>query len=424
MRVNLNLFPEELLPAAPLHCPLELLDLLDWAIDLELLRKGADVGHLHQWCMTEGLSVPAWRLLAKFGERAYQAVLDEYPSREGRFMQCLSFVEWQARAGLVYPLPAALGQQLVMAGRHAGLVPPVDPRVIRAVARHWVTLRCVSRQVQFASEEWAQVLLWMRDKRPGLDSNQWRSGWAAIWREYGKWTAISSAQGQWEPVLESFADGPYTIAPLANAADVVREGWEMRHCAADYVDLCKSGQYLLFSVTLAKTGKHAATVGIRKTGKRWKVDQVSGKANREAEPNINQVARLIRKYVNEQESGRNALLTRRKLVRQIERMGRIDIRVGWEGGGAPLMVLEEQFWQHIDLNQLPIGDNLRERLEEWTARFRSFPPCQIIDERDWNEMDDQLRGFAAELKCVLGPEYRVVSSFKGSTAIAALDPAR
>jgi hypothetical protein len=326
-------------------------------------------------------------------------------------MQCLYYVEWQARASLAYPLPAALGRQLVMAGRHAGLVPPVDPRVIRAVARHWVTLRCVSRQAQFASDEWAQVLLWMRDERPTLDGNQWRSGWAAIWREYGKWAAIKSAQGQWKPVLESFAAGPYTIVPLANAADVVREGWEMRHCAADYVDACVSGQYLLFSVTQQKTGKRVATVGMQKSGKRWKVDQVSGKANRDAGPDINHVARLIGKKLDEQELSRNVVPTSRKLMRQVERVGRIDIRVGWEGGGAPLMVLEEQFWQHIDLQQLPIGDDLRERLQQWTTRFHSFPACQIIDERDWNEMDDQLRGFAAELKGVLGPEYRVVGSF-------------
>jgi len=49
----------------------------------------------------------------------------------------------------------------------------------------------------------------------------------------------------------------------------------------------------------------------------------------------------------------------------------------------------------------------RERLRQWSARFQAFPPCHIIDDHDWNEMDDQLRGFAGELRCVLGPEYRV-----------------
>ena len=118
-------------------------------------------------------------------------------------------------------------------------------------------------------------------------------------------------------------------------------------------------------------------------------------------------ARLIKKYVREQEFRNNAERASRRLIRQVERTGHADIRVGWEGGGAPLMVLDDQAWQHIDLNQLPISEDLRERLRQWSARFQAFPPCHIIDDHDWNEMDDQLRGFAGELRCVLGPEYRV-----------------
>jgi len=84
MHVNLELFPDELVPATPSRCPLELLGLLDWAIDQELLPKDADAGDLHQWCMVAGLSAPAWRMLARHGELAYLAVLQEYPSRDGQ----------------------------------------------------------------------------------------------------------------------------------------------------------------------------------------------------------------------------------------------------------------------------------------------------------------------------------------------------
>ena len=407
MHVNLELFPDELVPATPSRCPLELLGLLDWAIGQELLPKDADAGDLHQWCMAAGLSAPAWRLLARHGELAYLAVLQEYPSRDGRFTQCLNYVEWQACAGLQRPLPVTLGQQLLVVGTRAGMVPPVDPRLIRAVDRHWLMVCRANHQAEFAKEEWPQVVRWMHDEKPVLDSNQWRSGWSTIRREFQKWTAIQSARGHWAPLLESFTTGPYTVTPLASAADLVREGWDMRHCAADYVGECRSGRYLMFSVARQKSHKRVATVGVRKAGKQWKVDQVSGKANLDPESDIHVVARLIKKYVREQEFRNNAERASRRLIRQVERTGHADIRVGWEGGGAPLMVLDDQAWQHIDLNQLPISEDLRERLRQWSARFQAFPPCHIIDDHDWNEMDDQLRGFAGELRCVLGPEYRV-----------------
>jgi len=406
--VNLNLFPEELLPAASSHCPLELLDLLDWAIELGLLRKDADVGHLHQWCMAEGLGTAAWRMLVKHGELTYQPVLDEYPSRNGLFMQCLNFVEWQARAGLERPLPPALGQQLVVVGRHSGLVPPVDPRVIRAVARHWLMVCYAKRQVQFASEDWAEVLLWMRDEKPSLDANKWRSGWPTIWREYQQWKLIQGAYGHWEPLLDAFTVDAHTITPLANAADLVREGLQMRHCAADYVDACRAGHYLMFSVAQHKTGKRVATVGIKKAGKHWKLDQLSGKANIDPGPSMQRIAKLIRKRVDEQEVLKNLELASRRLIRKAERANRIDLRVGWEGGDAPLMALDGQFWQPMEAKELPIAEELRERLRQWSARFRAFPPCHVIDQQDWIEMDEQLRGIAAELRCVLGPVYRVL----------------
>ena len=408
MRVNLNLFPEELLPPSPLHCPEQLLDLLDWAIELQLLHKDADVSDLHRWCMAEGLSLAAWRLLAKYGEQAYQAVPHDYLKRKGRFTECLCYLEWQARAGLQHPLPVPLGQQLLVVGTHAGMVPPVDPRLIRAAARHWVTVCRANLQAQFASQAWVQVMVWMRDESPQLDSNQWRAGWPAIWREYEKWTTIQNARGQWAPMLETLTAGEYVVTPLATAAALVQEGWLMRHCAGDYVDHCRVGQYLMFAVALRSIGKRVATVGIKRDGQHWRLDQVQGKANRDPGPNVHRVARLIEMQVAENELQRNLQRATSKLIRQIERRGRIDIRVGWEGGDAPLMLLDDQFWHPAQLDQLPLTDNLRARLQQWSARFRAFPPCQLIDEQDWNEMDDQLRGFAQELRCVLGPEYRVV----------------
>jgi hypothetical protein len=81
--------------------------------------------------------------------------------------------------------------------------------------------------------------------------------------------------------------GAFTIEPITTAGDLVREGYEMHHCAGGYADRVREGGTYVYSVR--QDGKRVATVSlvhnryeaIIRTQVRVSIEQVRGPCNTE-----------------------------------------------------------------------------------------------------------------------------------------------
>lgn len=70
----------------------------------------------------------------------------------------------------------------------------------------------------------------------------------------------------------------YIVMPLTSSRRIKSEGYLMQNCVRGYVDQCRNGEYLLFSIRNLG-GKRIATLGVNKRGDRWYFDECLGKEN-------------------------------------------------------------------------------------------------------------------------------------------------
>lgn len=67
------------------------------------------------------------------------------------------------------------------------------------------------------------------------------------------------------------------VSPVVSGQELLAEGQAMRHCVASYCDDILNGHYFVYRVT----SPVRATLGIRRDGSRWVLDQIKGPGNTE-----------------------------------------------------------------------------------------------------------------------------------------------
>jgi hypothetical protein len=255
--------------------------LYELAVSSGRINAHSGISRLRASCLSCGLSKAGWRFLCRHGRAGYEAVLGAFENPEMQ-MECVIFyTEWQVKAAMPQPLPFELGERLIVATGHIFDADfEIDPRLGRAVLKHWHTLKAPSQRGTFVRGEWVKILNWFGEERPELDSNQWRSGWKLIQRKYKQWKLRKPHSVSWVSKVRAFDHDRFHIRPLTSAHDLAEEGFRMKHCAATYTSQCRSNNYRLFSISDKSSGKPIATVGLERCNGRWRADQVKGKLNR------------------------------------------------------------------------------------------------------------------------------------------------
>lgn len=106
---------------------------------------------------------------------------------------------------------------------------------------------------------------------------RWLVGKSLHWEQQKTVELESSGTSWWVPAKE-LAVGGYEFRFLANPLEVWEEGQAMRHCAYILVRGCETG--ICWLVSIRRKGARVATLELRRTGEKWRVHQLAGKANR------------------------------------------------------------------------------------------------------------------------------------------------
>ncbi len=288
-------------PAGYRH-PLE--DFRAMAIAYGLIDGSDDMGVLRKICQERGLGKAGWRFLNRYGEKAYAAVIPATEDGKERFEIALYFVAWQCCGGLQEPLAVELGERFISCLFDAFILERhIDPRIARLANDHIKQFVSPAERETFAHEEWVHLLIWMRDEQPRFDRNQWRAGWGTIRRRYQKWKKANMGRISWTSILPPFDQDGLHVQPLTSSYELAEEGGRMKNCVGTYTRQCIAGDYRLFSITEADSGRPLATASIHRKGDYWKIDQIKGKFNRTPVTRAARLGRVIlEKYRREEET--------------------------------------------------------------------------------------------------------------------------
>jgi len=301
LTLDFSLPKENVLEPAGYRHPME--DFRAMAIAYGVIDGNDDMGVLRKICLERGLSKAGWRFLNRYGEKAYAAVIPATEDDKERFDIALYFVAWQCCGELKEPLAVELGERFISCLFDAFILErDIDPRIARLANDHIKQLASPAEREAFAHEEWVHLLIWMRDEQPRFDRNQWRAGWGTIRRSYQKWKMANMGRISWPSILPPFDQDGLHVHPLTSSYELAEEGGRMKNCVGTYTRQCIAGDYRLFSITEADSGRPLATASIQREGDYWKIDQIKGKFNRTPVTRAARLGRVIlEKYCREEE---------------------------------------------------------------------------------------------------------------------------
>ena len=317
--MQLNLEPDS--PPEAISAPSEyqhpLKHFRDLAIAEQAIEEKDDMGVLRSFCLENGMTKAGWRFLNRWGKDAYAAILPLIEGTENPFEMAFVYVVWQCTGGMKQPLAGELGRRVISCmGEYYDPKIAVDPRIAKAAGEHWRKLTDPDERMDFAQRDWMRVITWVLDEKPEFDRNQWRSGWRVIYRNYQKWKKLNPAANTWHSALQAFDKGEFRVEPLTSSYKLAQEGYRMQHCVTSYGVLCHAGKYRLFSVSEISSGKPLVTIGLRREGSYWKIEQIKGRFNQDPKPEPARLGLLIqRRYTHEEER-----LQRQKIMKRSQRV--------------------------------------------------------------------------------------------------------
>jgi hypothetical protein len=185
----------------------------------------------------------------------------------------------------------------------------------------------------------------------------------------------------------------------------------MRHCVANYADVCLAGYYRIFTAEREDSGKPLATIGLIRREDRWTVDQVKGPGNRDPGTMARNLARqILLRY-------QDAL--RVEALQEIEDIGRrnreharaedfFHLMVSRHRGCGLLHVRTAHGrWEKTNPENYPLPAPLLERFTVASDHLRREPFEPLPDEGDWRELDLMVQELTRMLRRVLPHEFRV-----------------
>ena len=384
------------------------------ACETGFIGGGEDLGVLRTKCLEFGLSPVAWRFLGRHGDAGYRAAIDPWLGSDQVIGNALCYLEWQCRAGLRKPLPTALGKGFIAASGNFLEIEgdiEIDPRIARAAREHWDRLKSPQERQAFAGQDWVEVLVWMRDQKPQFDRNQWRTGWSAIWRRYRRWALLPRHDVHWQSLLDGFAEAEWRVEPLTSSCELALEGFRMRHCVSSYTQRCMEGDCRLFSVSCRSSGKSLATVGLVWRDDRWRLGEVQGKCNRSPAPGVSGLAKqILKRYKAAQRQA--ALQEKRAWARQQNEAwlaeNKPQLLVSRYRGNCLLLVhAGQQGWRPARPESYPLPAGLLEKFERSSKYLESIPPEMLLDEDEWQAIDDLVYDLSTELRAALPRHFQI-----------------
>jgi hypothetical protein len=222
-----------------------------------------------------GLSEAAWRYVVRHGSRLFK-IPWAITKGQKRLEVAIRYMEALDIAGLPPPPPPTVvkaflhgynphRQDDAILGEHFQHL--IDPVALRAGLIE-ADLRRQEGNVEGFDEEFLGVCWWSEGLNNLLDANQAKAGWQWFvrrWQEAEAEQALleDTEQLHWVNRLQEFRLGRMRIVPIESSEELIRESLSMRNCLQSYVENCAGGNFEVYSVRFAATGKRKGCVGIR-----------------------------------------------------------------------------------------------------------------------------------------------------------------
>ena len=222
-----------------------------------------------------GISDAAWRYLTKHGARIFR-IPWELTGKQCPMEVAIRYLHALDEAGLPPPPPPSV-QRVLLHGYNPHVNDAItleehfqvliDPVALRAGLLEADRRRRQGTVAGFA-EEFLGVCWWSGHIPELLDDNQVKAGWSWFvrhWQEAerlrGKLDATENLH--WRTRLDELVDDFVHVVPLRSSEDLIREGLAMRNCLDSYAERCQRGEFEVYSVRDAMTGKRLGCVGVR-----------------------------------------------------------------------------------------------------------------------------------------------------------------
>jgi hypothetical protein len=241
----------------------------------ETVRTKDPVQIVKEYFRKGGVSEAAWRYVARNGARIFR-IPWELTGQQCPLKVAIRYLKALDDAGLPPPPPPSIQRALlhgynrhnndvVLLGLHFQVT--IDPVALRAGLLEADRRRRQGTVAGFA-EEFLGVCWWSESLPELLEGNKVKVGWAWFvrrWQEDEQLARkLDATQNlRWLTRLDEFADGAVCVIPLQSSEDLIREGIAMRNCLETFVDRCKGGEFEVYSIRDAVTGKRLGCVGVR-----------------------------------------------------------------------------------------------------------------------------------------------------------------
>jgi hypothetical protein len=272
---------------------------------------------LKQACLTQGVKLAQWRILAAPGAPllpAFQSFVREFMGDWHRepvedFLGVIALLE--PTRGIE---PEVLRVILGMVGTQAN--PPDSYAASLAPVRN--TLRHIIRLIEAGKApksrdqrdaELHEICAWVADTAVRkLLPQQRRQGWAFMIRSARQHSeqrqrALKLESLQWSVPRHPLTIGDFTVVPLTCGRDLWEESVDMRHCADLYGARCMAGTTLVLSVRDAG-GRRKATLALERKKGSWLLTHAVGRANRQLGKEFEELIEAMLSVLNVVDSSR------------------------------------------------------------------------------------------------------------------------
>ena len=253
-----------------------------------------------------GLSEAAWRYVVRHGSRIFK-VAWEITQGQRAFEVAVRYLSALESAGLPPPPPPSVVKAFIHAycqhqHHHArirsGFHAPIDPVALRAGFLEANRRRQDGNLKEF-TEEFLGVCWWSEALPVVLDANQMKAGWRWFvrrWREDEEEEALlaRTESQSWITRLEGFRTERMDVVPIRSSGELLRESRAMRNCLESYLSSCARGNFEVYSVRDAMTGKRKGCIGFRiDDDGSATLQDVKGFANTPPSGEVEQIARIL-----------------------------------------------------------------------------------------------------------------------------------
>jgi len=227
----------------------------------------------------EGLSEAAWRYVVRHGARLFRVPWEVGARAQSRFAIAVRYLTALENAGFPPPPPPSVASAFLHGfneHRIDGALIGVrfecrfDPAILRAGLLE-ADRRRAEGNIEGFAEEFLGVCWWAERHANLVDGNQAKAGWKWFVRQWQKAESVDALLHEdvglhWRTRLDEFEMDACRVVPISSSAALIRESQAMRNCLQNYIGNCANGEFEIYSIRDAATGKRRGCVGFRFDG--------------------------------------------------------------------------------------------------------------------------------------------------------------